>query len=515
METLFFFAGISLLVFLSVLLLQRRNWSKAFRQSERISEILESNWSEDAERLGNTVTDRFDRLVAPPLDDIRRFSNAALVTGIGGTMLIFFIEAIVFLLARPEIESLPSPEVVGMIISGAIALLSSLLGVVVHLLISLTILGEAQDRVTQAEGGIVEALTKHLPPPPPDPDFVRALERFFERQDTLNSLIQDAMEFMISSVGGAIEKQQTSVENMERNIEELTGELKKLPGEIIESLKVNEAFNEVADSYIVSVRKFTATLNTGDSRGILPHSVMYGAIQMLVRYERFGEILHEDCVFMDAVRGFHAPIRQRASIFVRKNTRKYLQKPLMRSLNGIYWRYSEFSDRHYIEKLSNRMSNLFEAFLKELKDTIIQNQEEVKNWLYNQVHPEMSKIFEDLEKTVDKTIKVPLEDMSDALNNTAHEMPKAKEAAKNFVLQLKASEEILESIAGKLEKFPDSIDETVSRTTSQTLKPLVDQTEKFNEYVQRAHKKSSDTIEGLVNLIKKLIEEIEFVESKK
>ncbi len=98
----------------------------------------------------------------------------------------------------------------------------------------------------------------------------------------------------------------------------------------------------------MSVRKFTATPNTGDSRGILPHSVMYGAIQMLVRYERFGEILHEDCVFMDAVQGFHAPVRQGASIFVRRNTKKYLQKPLIRSLNGIYWRYSEFSDRHYL-----------------------------------------------------------------------------------------------------------------------------------------------------------------------
>ncbi len=108
-------------------------------------------------------------------------------------------------------------------------------------------------------------------------------------------------------------------------------------------------YSEFSDGhYIVSVRKFTATPNTGDSRGILPHSVMYGAIQMLVRYERFGEILREDFVFMDAVRGFDAPIRQRASIFVRKNTKKYLQKPLIRSRNGIYWRYSEFSDRHYI-----------------------------------------------------------------------------------------------------------------------------------------------------------------------
>ncbi len=79
--------------------------------------------------------------------------------------------------------------------------------------------------------------------------------------------------------------------------------------------------------YVVSVRKFTASPNTGDFRGILLHSVMYGTIQMLVRYERFGEILHEDCMFMDAVRGFHAPIRQRASIFVRKNTKKISPKP--------------------------------------------------------------------------------------------------------------------------------------------------------------------------------------------
>ena len=55
--------------------------------------------------------------------------------------------------------------------------------------------------------------------------------------------------------------------------------------------------------------KIHSNPNTGDSRGILPHSIMYGAIQMLVGYERFGEILHEDCVFMDAVWGFHAPIR--------------------------------------------------------------------------------------------------------------------------------------------------------------------------------------------------------------
>ncbi len=94
--------------------------------------------------------------------------------------------------------------------------------------------------------------------------------------------------------------------------------------------------NHRREYYLVSVRKFTATPNTGDFRGILPHSVMYGAIQMLVRYERFGEILHEDCVFMDAVRGFHAPIRQGASILVRRNTQKYLQKLLIRSRNGIY-----------------------------------------------------------------------------------------------------------------------------------------------------------------------------------
>ncbi len=86
----------------------------------------------------------------------------------------------------------------------------------------------------------------------------------------------------------------------------------------------------------------------GFQRHFAPQRHVWSDSEMLVRYERFGGILHEDCVFMDAVRRFHAPIRQRASIFVRKNTQKYLQKLLIRSPNDIYWRYSEFSGRHYI-----------------------------------------------------------------------------------------------------------------------------------------------------------------------
>ncbi len=58
---------------------------------------------------------------------------------------------------------------------------------------------------------------------------------------------------------------------------------------------MNEAENRSTEvkngvgARIVSVRKFTATLNTGDSRGIFPHSIMYGVILVFVRYERFGE----------------------------------------------------------------------------------------------------------------------------------------------------------------------------------------------------------------------------------
>ncbi len=138
---------------------------------------------------------------------------------------------------------------------------------------------------------------------------------------------------------------------------------------------------------------------------------MYGAIQMLVRYERFGEILHEDFVFMDAVRGFHAPIRQRASIFVRKNTKKYLPKPLIRSRNGIYWRYPEFSDGHYLKILMDAIFG-HKNFLNEIvwcyytggtsrkyfphKHDIILVYVKGKKWTFNNQDPDVRVPYSDM-----------------------------------------------------------------------------------------------------------------------
>ncbi len=57
---------------------------------------------------------------------------------------------------------------------------------------------------------------------------------------------------------------------------------------------------------------------------------MYGAILVLFRYGRLGEILHEDFVVMDPIRGFNTQIRQESFIFVRENisrTPHMLSKP--------------------------------------------------------------------------------------------------------------------------------------------------------------------------------------------
>ena len=238
----FSFVGISLAVLVCVLLIQYSNRNEALKRLRDIDSLIANNgksWLGDAEVGDSTVMDRFDRSVAPPLDDIRRFSNAALVTGIGGTMAIFLIEAVIFLIVRPEIEidplsPLPS-EVIGMIISGAIALLSSLIGVLLHLWISLKILDRAQRSVTEKEEDLVNMLKKS----PGDingikessdiDDFRKILEGFLKRQGSLNSSmeeaintisssIRDAMSSMNSSVGDAMQQQQESAKVIQRSI---------------------------------------------------------------------------------------------------------------------------------------------------------------------------------------------------------------------------------------------------------------------------------------------------------
>ena len=96
---------LSVAVLLFILRQQYRNRIRATEKSEEIDQLLEKvkGWSLDAGR--DTVMDRFDRLVSPPLDDVRRFSNAALIIGIGGTMGIFFIEALILYLYPSVVEA--------------------------------------------------------------------------------------------------------------------------------------------------------------------------------------------------------------------------------------------------------------------------------------------------------------------------------------------------------------------------------------------------------------------------
>ena len=243
-------------VLLAVLSLQYINWEKAAKNSKKIDGRLKSkDWLvKDAGR--DVVVDAFDRLLVPPLDDIRRFANASLVTGIGGTMGIFLFEVMhlpslfeslsaVLSPQGSEVSNIGRGEVTGVVTRGAIALFSSFLGVGLHLYISLGILGNAQKSVDQEEEKLIKLFkpTPIIVPPDTDwtqlDDFVKAIQALLEGQRSLDSSIKEALQ-----------QQPESAESIQRNVEKLTVELEMLPETIRKSFKVNEVFEKVARSYI-------------------------------------------------------------------------------------------------------------------------------------------------------------------------------------------------------------------------------------------------------------------------
>ena len=188
---------------------------------------------------------------------------------------------------------------------------------------------------------------------------------------------------------------------------------------------------------------------------------------------------------------------------------KELPEAILKSfrVNEIFERVA----KTYIEELFE----IFKEHRGKLNETIIKNQEEVKHWLANQIHTIMEEVIKDIHKTMEKSIIEPLDKMREQLNATTHEIPNA---ARDFALELQKSAETLSKVSERLEKFPDSINEAVKSTVSETMGPISDELKAqmgdFSKTVEDTHIKLSGTIESLVKLIKDLIREIEIQEKK-
>ena len=421
MEIFFSALGVSIsfLLFLSVLILQYINRKEAIDQSNEIEELLKKTESDSWKKWKlsagwDMVMDRFDRLISPPLDNLRRFSNAALVIGIGGTMGIFFAEAIILLFAIDYSSlSIPSEIIPGMIVSGVIALLSSLLGIGFHLNISLKVLGGAQESIISEEkkiddqfdeeregdsaDEIIKRLNDWLEGQTPDfANFTEIVERLLKEQISLNS----SMDEVVEQMRNAILEQKNSAKEIEHHVEKLTRQV--------------ETFLLAAKSYI------------------------------------------------------------------------------------------------------GKLSDLFEEHQDTLSKEIIQNQNDVRDWLKHEIDKVIREIYESLGTTISESIVHPLERMGKQLNATTNEMPLA---AREFGSTLHKLAEKLEYISATLEKFPDNIDKAVSSTISGKWSSIYDEMKGFNttfkSTAENTHEKLAGIVEDLVILIKKLIREVEISKPKK
>ena len=145
-------------VFVFLIWWQKKIFGDSDRALREIDHILSLKKFDIKDVIASDVViDQFDRMVELPLEKIRSFSNAALVAGIGGTMGIFFLEAIstgLWVGLSRDINSLWF----GMIILGLVlALLSSLIGVLNHLYITSSILSTAHDQISKKEAELLDA----------------------------------------------------------------------------------------------------------------------------------------------------------------------------------------------------------------------------------------------------------------------------------------------------------------------------------------------------------------------
>ena len=230
--------GIPVVAFLLVLGFQRKNWSQARDVSEKIREILKN----DINGLSSSadwvmVIDHFDRLLEVPLDAIRRLANAALVTGIGGTMGIFLIKVILIPQYNFEPPEIPLEMMVGI----GIALLSSLIGVVLHLHI-VSELGKAQDSVSDKEK---ELFSSFIISEGPSID-ARDLQ---DIKGTMQKVKTSQDEFLRKTQTLFNDQSQIAKE-MAENVDQLTKELKGLPEGIVRAIDMSDKFEKQVRAHI-------------------------------------------------------------------------------------------------------------------------------------------------------------------------------------------------------------------------------------------------------------------------
>ena len=350
-----------------------------------------------------------------------------------------------------------------------------MLGVGFHLYISLEILDRAQKSIASKESYLedeieqspriktkndLERLEKQ---PASNIDaFVKVIESLLEGQRSLDSSIKEA-----------VQQQSKSAMAMKETVEELAENLGALPENIRIALDSSKVFEKVARSYIGEL--FDLFKN---HRGRLNETIVKNQDELkkvLVR-----QLENQSDAITQRI---YEPLQEK----INENIVVPLDK-LRQQLNAT---------TNELNVTTNKMPHAVQEFVLVLQESVTQ------------------KIYEPLEETIRENIVAPLDRMCEQLDLTTDEMPHVVREARKLDSELQKSSEALKNISKELEVLPSVINKAASEATFETLKPVSDQMKNFNSTVEDTHKKLVEAIEGLVNLIKKLCQEIEIKDLEK
>ena len=440
--------------------LQWNNWERARHALEEVKQILElPEFNPRVVTVSETLLDKFDRKIELPLEKIRSYSNAALVTGIGGTMALFFLEACLIGIYVVPSASFEFPPYWSIFLGLILALLSSLIGVIFHLRITSEILSNAHDEVSSKEvefseaqalaqekspetelGKQLEELTKAWSEAEAV-DLFEMIPQFLEGQTKVMQKMQDRFEM-----------EQSTTLKVIQNQNELTRKIEGILAVLNESNRVQQV---IATGIQESQKSQLETVSDYLERLVSERESLTREIE-------------------------HLPENIKNSLDVE-------------TINEIFGKQAQ----RYVE----RMGADFLGIIGDLKSDMEKNQRRLSARLASE-NDRITLFFDDLQNQIVNNVVYPLHKVADQLGETTGAIPK-------FGEDLLKSAKAISGIPEKLEGVGKNINDVVSSTATEALTPVSKEMQSYIYTVNETHRRLEKIIQGLVELIRDIVHDIE------
>ena len=443
--------------------LQSKNWKGANNALATILKILElpkynpENVIDSGIRLS-----QFEREIELPLDEIRSFSNAALVTGIGGTMALFFLETIPigsYVWTTADSGNIQLPPWPSIFLGLILALLSSLIGVIIHLRIALKVLATAYKKVSHQEVKFLDAQTL-AQEKAPETELSKQLQELTEAWNNA-----DAVD-LIEMIPQFLEGQTKVMQKMHDGSEEQRYTT-------LAALQSQKAFIEKIDGLLTGLNEEQ-------------------------RAQRETVTIIQECQHnqLEAVSAYLERLVYERESLTREIERlpENIKNSLdVKTINEIFGKQAQT----YVASVGL----LFENTIKDLESNLDKHLIRLNTNLAGE-NVKIERFFNDLQSQIVNEVVHPLRKVANQLSEVTGKMPK-------FGDDLLQSVEAISGIPEKLEEVGKDINDVVSSTATEVFAPVSEDMKRYIYTVSETHKRLEKIIRGLVKLIRDMIKEIE------